>query len=715
MTDTGTRTDQILKILRGAQAGTEVSLSPGEYTLGSGADDDIHFVDLSLEARHARLRVSSGKIELAGGTGSLKTAGGLEIGAGDSTWREVEPLDIISIGMVRFALGSPTAQWTSLADTEPMYDSADPATKQKSGETRNSRIAAVVAQRWRQLSPPALGLTLLTGFALWYVILNDPNSAAENDRAETPGLELVRATLNRFDFGRNIILREEVDGTLFATGYVKSLVQRRAIVNAIEDASVPVRLRIWVLGIIENDIRSLIGERGLDITYELDSDGNLFLGGIVLDSARVEGLERLLKDQILGLNSVNNRIKTAQTFLEEVVALAKLSQIENTVTFRLDNQVIEANGTMMAEKVDLWVGFLQSYSTKYAQHLPLRSFVQMLDEKGVMVGQDNGSDKLAAIVVGGSTAGDDALLDIEKLRRGQYDMGDIFVGNPDKPHRKGTDKPFGVEEDGSPQDDDPTSQTTAVEPPTTLMESPAATVDVAYNYRLSEDASEAISLWQGTASKEKETDGETSELGLAINLLANRWATTRYGHAEPSQVKEMMGEFLPLLEDRPTEGDSCWADVRLSRSNLAPVLFWLDILGMSRKFTLSTFGPVNRRLILEAALNPSKTVNCAKSAAHAQDFDVGEVSQYLEQSRRNKAAVRFVVRDLPQYEIEVSGVKLSGMRYLQTTEGEKFLEGASPSNTSNILHIGELGIIVRQVGGVAVKIYNEELSWLIDR
>ena len=66
--------DQIPKLLTGNQAGVDVTLAPGEYTIGSGEDDDLKLMDVSLRQGHLRLRVAveegESKVELAGGAGT---------------------------------------------------------------------------------------------------------------------------------------------------------------------------------------------------------------------------------------------------------------------------------------------------------------------------------------------------------------------------------------------------------------------------------------------------------------------------------------------------------------------------------------------------------------------------------------------------------------------------------------------------------------------
>ena len=108
----------ILKILNGIQSGVEVSLSPGEYSFGSGNDDDIQLIDVSLKPNHLKLRVAPGKIEIRAQSGTFHTVGGLEGRSATDDWSEVQPLDVITAGTTRFALGLPTAQWATVTDDD---------------------------------------------------------------------------------------------------------------------------------------------------------------------------------------------------------------------------------------------------------------------------------------------------------------------------------------------------------------------------------------------------------------------------------------------------------------------------------------------------------------------------------------------------------------------------------------------------------------------
>ncbi len=67
-------------------------------------------------------------------------------------------------------------------------------------------------------------------------------------------MEIAQSALAPLGFARNLQLRREVDGTIFLTGHVESPVERRAVTGAIEATGVPVRMRIWVLAAMREEI-----------------------------------------------------------------------------------------------------------------------------------------------------------------------------------------------------------------------------------------------------------------------------------------------------------------------------------------------------------------------------------------------------------------------------------------------------------------------------
>lgn len=424
--------DFILKILSGPQAGAEVVLAPGEYSLGCGDDDDLQFNDLSLEKAHAHLRVTAGAVEISSGAGSVVSENGLRLEPDDTDWREIEQLDVISVGMVRFAVGAPTAQWTSIIGATRTEAGDDPALPgMKSGRSSNS--GGAIARHWPLATAAVCFAALLLLFVRFSPYLDDTPQEAD---AVDPHVEfaLVQAALSDLDFAKSVGVRQEVDGEIYVSGYVETLAERRAVARAVGETGVPAKLRLWVLSALRNSIDNLIESIGQPVDYDLSDSGDLTLKGVIIDNREADRISLLIRDQVIGLHSVESEIKTASHFLHAVRQLARRTRVGDTVFFRIDGSLIEASGVIPSEKIDIWAGFVEAYIRKYADHVPLRSYVQLApagDERGHEAPVRQKNTDLRPIVIGKSAvSGNEQRFDIGKFRSGDFAVGSLFAGRP---------------------------------------------------------------------------------------------------------------------------------------------------------------------------------------------------------------------------------------------------------------------------------------------
>eukprot|EP01037_Dinobryon_pediforme_P019895 gene19895-20400_t len=358
----------VLKVLSGVQAGAEVSLPPGEYTLGSGAEDDIQFVDVSLKPKHARLRLGGGKIEIIGTSGTLTTANGLSLAADADGWQEIEPLDVITAGTMRFALGLPRANWTSLGDAvAPEAGGDHPRARRRPGGSQQA-AKRMPAGRMRQYALPVVLLALVGGSAA-YLLSSSGDRTQTSVAAKLTDLQLARQAFDTFIFGKAIQLKQEVDGTIYASGYVESPVERRALMGAVEKAGLQVRFRVSVLQSMRSEVDNLIKASKLPLTFQLTEGGTLVLEGLILKEEVMQKFVDRLTTDVTGIAQFENHIRTAKSLLAEIEKLGRMAQIDQYVVLRLDNDLIEINGILPADKTDAWVGFLQSYSRRFGKDI----------------------------------------------------------------------------------------------------------------------------------------------------------------------------------------------------------------------------------------------------------------------------------------------------------------------------------------------------------
>jgi hypothetical protein len=639
----------ILKILSGVQAGAEVSLAPGEYAIGSGADDDIQFIDVSLQSGHARLRVGGGKIEIAGGSGAVAVGEEFRIDAG-SEWHDIEPLAIITVGMIRFVLGQPNANWTTLLEDNGEQETRKAPVKSRYPYFDEIQSALSGSRKFAQLLLPATGLIVVLFIGIWYFSSGDKAKLTPH-MAQGEAEKLAREALDQFPFGRTVLLKREVDGTIYATGFVKDLFERRALVTAVEKTGAQVYFRLGVLDALRNEIAEFIKSEKVSVTYTLSPTGELTLDGLILDENAAQKFLEKMRGAIAGVKLTNPRIRTAKSLLDELQKLARTAQIDPFVLFRVDGELIEITGIMPVDKIDSWVGFLTAYSRRFGKDIALRSFVQL---------QKPGATEVAS-------QGQPVMFDRDRLLNGQYKVDDLFANAPGQ-------VPAVVE---------------AVTPLTTQNDATSPR-DRFNALRLTQQANDLIANWQkGLDAKEFE-------------LLMNRRAALEGADAS---------KYMPLLPLESPQGAACRPGSQLTAENLPTAVFWLDLLSVSSTYSLAKFAPDDQSFILEAALDPRLANECfarAKGPAKVSSF-------YLSEAQRNPNFIRYLLRDYRSYSLDVSGASTAGARYVQARNGEKVSEGRILDGVSRLATVAELGSVIQQKDGYSAIIYAQQLNWLTQK
>ncbi|MFC0217417.1 FHA domain-containing protein [Pseudochelatococcus lubricantis] len=824
----------ILKILSGVQSGVEVSLLPGQYGLGSGPDDDIQIIDVSLAPGHLELRISHAGIQIRAAAGPVRTANGVVLDV-NSDWQEIEPLDVLTAGTTRLALGPASALWTSIADAEVEVDRPQ---------------ASVAARRrpLRTLALSVLALALVTAIALWYLNTGDMArpGAGESDLA---GLEQVRAALSTLPFARDLAVVQQVDGVIIVTGYVDTQAERRAAVGAIGAARAGAHPRIWVLEAMRQEIEGLIAAKGRNLSFDVSRKGAVTLDGQIPDDREAETFVMTVRDAVPGVSSVDSRLRTPSTLLEQVNALADSSQIRPWVLLRLDDGVIEATGSVPVEKIDAWSGFLQVYARRFAADIGLRSFVRLQDVTRVAAELPVPAISANAIMIGvPSATSADVVLDVARVQRGDFAPKDVLVdaerpaaktnsnlplasGNagtpvpplatnaePDKHEEAGdgsehlaADKPVETQAsdlgavlraiagtqvapgDQSQQMSQPAREAAmqlsgndgAVSARGTIGEASSensqSSLEIVLPSANSGNGSNAVVEVSGGNSQQvpvlprnaaRQPSGSvslsgnvtpsfpspiTDEAAAAVlpasaparhltlsdstRLLLQQWRDDRLPSVSGAQLllnalqrlsamlqgrpddvtppsrlarQKLHDQYLPAQGLQSHSGhDTCWPGAALGPDDAMTAIFWLDILSVGRTLSLSSFEPRFQLVIMEAAINPRRTMQCVIDVY--QGGTVAAQSVFLREIGRNPAFIRFIVRDIAPHTLDISGAGPGApSRFIQTRSGEKIHEGAAPDIASRLLLVGELGAVLEVANGLAVAIYGGELAWILE-
>ncbi|MGV8939888.1 MAG: FHA domain-containing protein [Allorhizobium sp.] len=735
----------ILKILSGVQSGVDVSLSDGDYSVGSSPDDDIQVHDVSLKPGHAKLRIAGGKVQLAGGQGSLHSNAGIDFPA-DGEYQELEPLDVVSAGATRFTTGLVSANWASIT-----RDAARDGTPAPSARARKSKFEN---KPRRVVFGGAMVAAAIGGACLFWFFFGNHGAAQDNALADTrPAVERVKDAVAKLMLAHAPDISRAVDGVIFVTGFTENPAERRAIQATVQDIDPNARVRLTVLETTRVEIAALLSSNYPDLGFTLSDRGELTLSGIELDPVAAKAAVDLVRDRVSGLSSITSAIRTSETLLLEAQQLSERSRLQPLLMLRLDGALIEATGVLPTDKIDAWVGFLQAYSTNLASIIPLRSFVNLQNANGEIIPMPEGP----ALVLGKNDVGaDERKVDVERLASGQFSPEDLFsnraaggnvgaenrsanadggmtdaLGNPVVVSGVGTtiagasgalqDGPIEAELNalaGQSRTGNPTaSDQNALQGSSKRLMSGAQAPGAVDGMAIEDPAQKPIPV--------ASPDDTTSERGNRdeVEALLRTW-TDRGGDLLQkdglllrglSALQEQLPSGVRLQEQyRPlsagmdsTLDQACWAGSQITPANAPSIVFWLDMISVSDKLTLADLRRDIRGPVLEAGLNPRRIGKCISQSGGAFQ------SVYLKEVERNPDFINFVVRSLSIYPLDVVGADVTANRYIQIRNGDKLLEGSAPDRNSRISVVGELGVAVRVADSFSVVIFGKNVSWLL--
>jgi len=164
------------------------------------------------------------------------------------------------------------------------------------------------------------------------------------------------------------------------------------------------------------------------------------------------------------------------------------------------------------------------------------------------------------------------------------------------------------------------------------------------------------------------------------------------------------------LPDEPLIG-GCWHESRIQIEALPSILLILDTMSGDPSIDISQANPLFRPVLVEAVLSPDRIEQCLQRIGTPFATDLAARSLFLTESRRNQDFARFLLRNLPGFQMDVMGVSLRSDRYIQLPSGEKLREGAAPDLYSRIAAIGDRGLLMRTAQGWQVLFWPLNLRW----
>lgn len=394
------------------------------------------------------------------------------------------------------------------------------------------------------------------------------------------------------------------------------------------------------------------------------------------------------------------------------------------------------SGIIASQDIDRWSGFLRSYSRQYAELIPLRSLVKLVQENGQVVDlkadfSDGIEPFLAALDPNTKEPVEERqrkVLELARALKAQdgFPTSQAVQKTSDRVSRGKTPKQQSSvrKEDVTPlqkatqrllssirlipnSDDTPAPE--AAQPNSEETEDSKTIPSSAGNFTVSLNNEKNIST-DKSEYQLKRISLQDPELNDAAEVVFLAWMNVAETKVIPEALKK---QFLPLLISPQTKGPQCSDRLAVPIQQIPVTVLWLDILSGSESLALTSFPKERQQFILEAAINPAATRDCLIKAEKENGIDLIPYSNFIRESLRNPEFISFLTRDLADPSVTISGASLIGERYIQSNANKRYKAGQSIDQSSRLVAIGELGALIREYDGYTVALYGDTTAWVV--
>jgi type III secretion system YscD/HrpQ family protein len=362
-----------LHVLAGGNAGAEVTLTDGDWLIGTDTDADLTFTEPSLAGRQLRLTVGPGGVTL------------LALAAGATLWDRpiVENEEIvweegvpISIGTTRIALGEGPLR--------------EPPAKPEAAAA--AAITPAAAWRYRLPVLTACGvlllLTLPIGVAMWFI-------------KEVPALPVPSAgpiillgeantVIHRLGLGERVSAR--MDGErLIVSGQVEDAAKRDALIQALRNDGLSPDMAVMTDPALADLVGTVLRAFAINPTVTVTGVGRVRIEGFAPDDAKAGEAVRRLHTDVPGLVEAQDRLATparAQAFLDAELRAAGLNGKVKVIG--LQQATVLVGGAVDGPDLEAWSALAERFQARFSPSIQLEAHlasVARASPRGVSLGR----------------------------------------------------------------------------------------------------------------------------------------------------------------------------------------------------------------------------------------------------------------------------------------------------------------------------------------
>lgn len=383
-----------LRVLHGAQAGSRLCLSPGEYLLGRDDSCTLILDGHGIEDQHAVLRFDGEAAWIDPVQGLVRNAHGDDI---------TDELELtfglpIELGSVWIAVDKEDAPWPDPHSVMPIksrqasedveHRHTEPYLEATTDQSVQPLAAAEPVFTPAAKKRPVLAylalvalVVLVCGVGIAAMLELGKPEAVQATTSAAPSVTVAVAPADALavlkDFPNATLRLQKVDGAWTVTGFLPTAMHEQELSARLASVEPAVRVKVLVEEeLVQSARRVLSAQRSAEqVKVKGAAGGVVLLTGAASSAAEVEKLRQVLLAGVAGINDVKSEIlmpEQLRKLLKDRIAAAGLADRLSVTSQEPELTMV---GRLTMEEIRRWEELLVTFNRDYGNVLPIRATV----------------------------------------------------------------------------------------------------------------------------------------------------------------------------------------------------------------------------------------------------------------------------------------------------------------------------------------------------
>jgi type III secretion system YscD/HrpQ family protein len=364
----------LLQIFSGIHRGAVVGLHPGQYVLGCNEDCDIVLEDEGIEPEHMVLTChSDGHYSISAKTGKFLVDGNPV--EKDETGLEIHK--IVTIGQIHWAVVRQGDGWQpeelpdlGTADPSMPETDKDDAFADKKDEKIKNKKAEL--KRWWPLG--ALGGVGLLFYCATYALSSNP---VQNNELH---IEQVKKIFEELNLPEPIISINS-DGIMEVVGYTKLAVEKQRVMEKLKAMPPWVQARIFAGENIIASCRIVLARLSYAIEPDYVERGTILLKGFIGAKKDIEIIINRLKQDVGGLQSIQERLWVLDDVVPELVGIIKENKLDESIRIEIEEGYPVSVGFLRKDEEESWKNAKMTIAQLFGDDFILKNKIEAAEKQ----------------------------------------------------------------------------------------------------------------------------------------------------------------------------------------------------------------------------------------------------------------------------------------------------------------------------------------------